>query len=272
MAMRYIRPETMIMISNLWLTEVRALLEGIPITVPLVPVIQRAHDDLLAKQSLGSALDAQLAILQGRMTLLDLLHDRKQRGTYFILTGLAEAANDPADAAAILALRDHLFPEALAGINRSYLDQAGDAHRLPARINPAQQQLLSSLTTPDGTLDQYVEQWRTAALELAALDTQRAELLTQRASGEGGATPEQARQAMLQWVRVAHALENSLMMDPDVTEDVRARILAPLQRAELQARRRRNRAAGPDADLPGDGVEPLPTDPAAESDIEQPSS
>jgi len=271
MAMRYIRPETMIMISNLWLTEMRSLLEGIPIILPLVPVIQGAHADLLSKQSLGSALDAELGILQGRMTLLDLLHDRKQRGTYFILSGLAEAADDPADAAEILALRDHIFPEALAGINRSYLDQAGDAHRLPARLNPAQQQLLSSLTTPDGTLAQYVEQWRTAALELAALDAQRTGLLTQRATGEGGATPDQAHRAVLHWIRVAQTLESNLLLDDTATDEVRERILAPLQRALLQVRRRRNRNAAPETDLPIDGDEPLPTEPG-DDDPEQPSA
>lgn len=264
MAMRYIRPETMIMISQQWLTELRALLEGLPLAASLLPVIERIRADLLAKQSLGSALDAELASLQERMTVLDLLHDRKQRGTYYILTGLAEAATDPARAADYLALRDHLFPFGLASVNRSYLDQAGDAHRLPARLNPAQQLLLSTLTTPDGPLDQYVEQWRAAAIELATLENQRATLLAQRASGEGGATPDQARQATLQWVRVAQTLKNNLLLDEAATDEVRARILAPLQRAELQARRRRNRAAGPDADLPTDDDAPTPTDPAGD--------
>ncbi len=167
MAMRYVRPETMIMISNQWLTEMRILLEALPLTAPLVPLIERIHADLLAKQSLRSALEAQLAVLQERMTLLDLLHDRKMRGTHLILSGLAEAANDPAAAALLLTLRDHLFPEGLLAVNRSYVEQAGDAHRLPARLTPAQELLLAALATPDGTLDQYVEQWRTAALELA---------------------------------------------------------------------------------------------------------
>ena len=119
MAMRYIRPETMIMISNQWLTELRSLLESLSLTAPLVPLIERIQADLMTKQSLRTALDAQIAILQERMTLLDLLHDRKMRGTYLILSGLAEAANDPAAAAVLLTLRDHLFPDARAGINRS---------------------------------------------------------------------------------------------------------------------------------------------------------
>jgi hypothetical protein len=262
MAMRYIRPETMIMISNQWLTELRSLLEALPLTAPLVPLIERIHAELLAKQSLRSALDAQLAVLQDRMTLLDLLHDRKMRGTYLILSGLAEAANDPAQAAVILTLRDHLFPEGLLAINRSYVEQAGDAHRLPARLDPAQQEMLSTLATPDGTLAQYVAQWRTAALELAQLDDERATLLEQRTRGEGATTPEQAREATLQWMRVAQTVENSLLLDPTATDDVRARILAPLQRAELQARRRRNRAGTPDAEQPTDGDQPIPADPA----------
>ena len=266
MAMRYIRPETMIMISNQWLTELRSLLEAIPLTVPLVPLIERIHAELMAKQSLRSALDAQLAVLQERMTLLDLLHDRKMRGTYLILSGLAEAANDPAQAALLLTLRDHLFPEGLLAVNRSYVDQAGDAHRLPARLSPAQEQLLAALVTPDGTLDQYVEQWRTAAVELAQLEGERATLLEQRARGEGATTPEQAREATLQWMRVAQTLENSLLLDPTATDDARARILAPLQRAELQARRRRNRAGAPDAEQPAGGDQPIPADPTPGDD------
>jgi hypothetical protein len=47
MAMRYIRPETMIMISNQWLTELRSLLEAIPLTAPLVPLIERIHAHLV---------------------------------------------------------------------------------------------------------------------------------------------------------------------------------------------------------------------------------
>lgn len=261
MAMRYIRPETMIMISNQWLTELRSLLESLSLTAPLMPLIERIQADLMTKQSLRTALEAQIAILQERMTLLDLLHDRKMRGTYLILSGLAEAANDPAAAAVLLTLRDHLFPEGLLAVNRSYVDQAGDAHRLPARLSPAHQQMLATLPTPDGTLDQYVEQWRTAALDLAQLEGERAKLLEQRARGEGGTTPEQAHEATLQWMRVAQAVEDNLLLDPAATEDVRARILAPLQRAELQARRRRNRAGAPDAEQPTDGDQPIPTDP-----------
>lgn len=270
MAMRYIRPETMIMISNQWLTELRSLLESLSLTAPLMPLIERIQADLMTKQSLRTALDAQIAILQERMTLLDLLHDRKMRGTYLILSGLAEAADDPADAAALLTLRDHLFPDGLLAVNRSYVDQAGDAHRLPARLGPAHQQMLSTLTTPDGTLDQYVEQWRTAALGLAQLEGERATLLEQRARGEGGTTPEQAHEATLQWMRVAQAVEDNLLLDPAATEDVRTRILAPLQRAELQARRRRNRAGAPDAGQP-DGDQPLPADPGDDVTPDQPS-
>jgi hypothetical protein len=66
---------------------------------------------------------------------LDDLHDRKVRGIFGVLTALAELADDAEKAAGYLDLRGQLFPSDLKAIQRSYLDESGEAP-FPARSFP----------------------------------------------------------------------------------------------------------------------------------------
>jgi hypothetical protein len=68
-------------------------------------------------------------------------------------------------------------------VRRPYLDQVGDAQRMPSRLHDASRTLLASIATPEGPLQSHVDQWVAAALEIGRLDERRAQL---EAEGDPG--------------------------------------------------------------------------------------
>src|SRR5262245_23424425 len=136
MSLANLTTETMVILSERLVDpkKYRKQLTALPLVAPLVPVLQQVHEDLVAKQKMGSAIAAEIATLQKQQGERDSRHDRKIRGTHAVLTGFAELADDPEEARLLLDLRDRLLPIGLKAMTRSYVDEAGDAARLPARL------------------------------------------------------------------------------------------------------------------------------------------
>ncbi len=103
----------------------------------------------------------------------DTRHDRKIRGNLWVLNGFAELADDPQQVQAILDVRDRLLPIGGKATTRSYTDEAGDAQRLPSRLDEAAKTLLHTLPTPDGPLEIQVEAWTDEAKEIGLLEEKR---------------------------------------------------------------------------------------------------
>jgi hypothetical protein len=59
----------------------------------------------LSTQHLGDKTAGEVAAIQKKQDALDTLHDRKARGTFNVLTGFADLADDPDDAASYLSER-----------------------------------------------------------------------------------------------------------------------------------------------------------------------
>src|SRR5262245_11783215 len=97
MSLLNLTTETMVILSGLLLDpkKLRKPLAALPLLAPLVPVLQQAHDDLLAKQRTASGLDVEMASIQKEEAERDERHDRKIRGTHGALTAFAELADDP---------------------------------------------------------------------------------------------------------------------------------------------------------------------------------
>ncbi|MCG8419246.1 MAG: hypothetical protein MJE77_15030 [Proteobacteria bacterium] len=246
MAFRNLTAETMATISERWLDPERdrEILAKLSVLAPLLPLIEERHQALISGQHIGSAMKAEIETVRTKQQTLDVKHDRKIRGTHYMLTGLAELADDADQAAAFLDLRDRLLPEGRSATNRSYVDQAGDALRLPGRLDESDRKQLDQVPTPWGNLGNEVDAWTEAATEIGQLEEQRIEL--ERNADSDAVTPAQARQAMNNWIRIARAVENNLDVAPGATDEIRDRILGPLYRAEERADRKR--AAGDDND------------------------
>ncbi|WP_428264803.1 hypothetical protein [Haliangium sp.] len=263
MALRNLTPEAMVTVSARWLDPARdrGLIAALPIAGSLLPAVQIVHDALLTSQYLSAARATELEAVLAAIKDTDALHDRKKRGVYRFLTGLSEIDDDSERAEAYIDLRDRLLPLGLAETRRSYIDQAGDAERLPGRINPAAKALLDSIVAPEGPLTDVVESWRSAALEIVRLDERRRRLEGQ--SGEGvGVSRGEAYAAKLDWIRVVHSLRALLQTDKAADAETIERILAPLRHAEALADRRGGvddevgELPDDDGALPDDAAEP----------------
>lgn len=241
MAFKNMSAEVMVTLSARLLdpTRDRPVLESLPLVAPLIPAIQMVHDGLISRQHLIAAIERELAKLQLDMEAADGLHDRKKRAVYSYLTALAELTDDPVRAAAYLELRDRLMPLGLMEVRRSYLDQVGDAQRLPSRLSDASRTLLESIITHEGPLVDQVNRWIEAAGELGRLEERRAQLEAQRSTGQD-ASPGEAYAMKLSWIRVIRSVINMLETDTQATPEIKERLLAPIRRAEAQADRRRN--------------------------------
>jgi hypothetical protein len=252
MALKNLSSETMVTITGRLLDPERdrPAVETLPLVSPLIPAIEMVHTGLLSRQHLISAIERELAKVLAGMSASDKLHDRKKRAVYGYLTALAELTDNPADAAAYLDLRDRLMPLGLLEVRRSYLDQVGDAQLLPSRLDEASRALLAAIATPEGPLQSQVDQWVEAAAEIGRLDERRAQLESERSTGQD-ASPGEAYAMKLSWIRVMRSVIDMLEVDPQATPEIKARLLAPLRRAEAMADRRRRRAAPGDSD--GDG-------------------
>jgi hypothetical protein len=265
MALKNLSSETMVTITARLLDPERdrPVVETLPLVSPLIPAMELVHNGLLSRQHLLAAIERELAkVLDGTSTF-DKLHDRKKRGVYGCLTALAELTDDPARAAAYLDLRDRLMPLGLMEVRRPYLEQVGDAQRLPSRLDEASRALLAAIATPEGPMQSQVDEWVAAAMEIGRLDERRAQLEAQRSTGPD-ASPAQARAAKLAWIRVIRSVLDMLEIDPQATPEIKERLLAPLHRAEAQAGRRRRRDETED----GEGGElEDPDDPPAISEL-----
>lgn len=256
MSLLNLTSETMVTLSERWLDakKHRKVLTALPLLAPLVPVLQKAHGDLVAKQKMGSAITAEIVTVQKQQAERDARHDRKIRGSHAVLTGFADLADDPEQARLLLDLRDRLLPIGLKATMRSYVDEAGDATRLPARLDDASKKLLARLPTPQGPLGDHVAAWTDEAREIGALEEQRDHLNHRLAAGEGGPSAAEVLQARNAWIRVVRALESNLALSPEASDETLEKLLGPLRRAELKADRRRG-ASGPQDDGDGNGTD-----------------
>lgn len=241
MSLLNLTTETMVTLSARWLDpkRLRKSLTALPLIAPLVPVLERAHVDLISKQRTTSAVEKELAEIQAEEMRRDTRHDRKVRGVYGFLGSLAELAEDAAAAAALLDLRDRLLPIGVQAVTRSYVDEAGDAERLSARLDAASKKLLAKTQTPDGPLQMHVDVWLEEARQLGALEERRDQLSKAIAGGAGGPTQQEVASARHAWIRVVRAIESNLALEPKADAETVEQILAPLRRAESKADRRR---------------------------------
>lgn len=238
MALRNLNVRTLVSILDGWTNPSRArpLLAGMPLLAALLPKLDAIKEDLVNTQGAGVALDRNLKELTSEASRLDAIHDRKKRGAYQILSGLAEVSDSPDQATALIELRDRLIPEGLAALRQSYLDEAGDAKLLPARLDGPSSDLLKSIAVGAGHLGDVVDSWLAAAAGLETIEGQRSKLSTP--SGKEAFVSKSAKNgAKNAAIRAIRMVESSLGMEGADLATV-DRLLTSARRAEVKADRR----------------------------------
>lgn len=242
MSLKAIPTEKMIPLSAAWLGAApggfRKSLSALPLVAPLLATLQDAHDGLLATTQ-RPADDGTIAKLKAEAAELDGVHDRKVRGIQTLLTGLADLTDDPDDASRYLALRDTLFPDGIAFINRDYTFEVGLATLTAQRIDKADKKLLAKIPLPGGKLQDAVDAWFLSAKKLGDLDGKRAS--AESAQGTGP-TASDAVKARNRWIRAVNAMVANLELDAKATPELTEQVLAALRDAEAKAARRRGAA------------------------------
>lgn len=193
-------------------------------------LLERAHQALDLAQRHDPAQADALRSLNLELAQLDLVHDRRVRGLYHLLTGLGEALDDESKANAYAILRDRLLPEGPATTLMNYEEQIAAARAARAVIDDAARRLLEQVELPQdqGTLWGQVEAWWRAAEMLEEVWQRRKALrLTQGAAGEaGGGDLLRARH---QWIGAFRVLCATL----DASSLSRAEVLAILPELQM---------------------------------------
>ncbi|HEU4410210.1 MAG TPA: hypothetical protein VFS43_33450 [Polyangiaceae bacterium] len=257
MALKNMSTETMLALSAAWTDPQRdrpAL--GASVAAPLLPKLDAAHEGLAATAQPATAAEAEreLAELQAKEAEIDRVHDRKVRGTFYVLTGLAELADDPEVAESRLDLRDALIPAGLAATQRTYLEEAGDVEALPKRLDDDHREELGQVAVGDGrTLADEVDAWTSSARQLGELEAKRAELVAKRAAAAPERSSSVAR-ARNRWARVVKAIAQAIELDDTIAPRLDEAFLTPLRLAEAKAdRKARGARASGEGDAPAGG-------------------
>lgn len=251
MAFKRLASEEMLQLSGTWVDPESKAHQAILATPDLAPSLPRftAAHKLLAKLTQPGIEDPRLAAIVAEEGIVDPRHDDIIRGAHGLLTSAALLLG--ADGAALLALRDILFPDGLSSTQKSYRAESGQAAQLAKRLTPAlRAQLASIVVGPKGekkTLEQFVDELITLGARLGVLEDEKARL--QPGPGEPGpGVGAGILAARNQWVKLANALiANSEVAGLDAETD--KLILGPLRAAEKAADRREAKApAGAKAD------------------------
>lgn len=245
MAKTNLTSPTMVTVTTAWVDpkEERPVIEALPQAGALLPSIDKAHHGLLNGQASADLTNTRLTALQKAQAVLDLRHDRKVRGQYYVLTGFAELAETEEEAASYLALRDNLTPRGLDTVRLSYTDEAGEAELTDRRLTKDDKALLGKMPTPNGTLLDAFKARLKAAKELGDLEKQRGPLESQ---APAATTPADAVRARNVWIRTVNAFVAILALEEGLSDADREKILGPLERAEQKADRKRSGGAEPD--------------------------
>lgn len=230
-------------ISSQWIddADTHRILSSFPKTKALLPDIEEAHRGIAAvlEADGGAALDQQIAELRTEGGAIDLRHDRKYRGSYKLLDALAELADEPATATALLALRDQLHPNGLSQVNTPWAEEAGNAATVRRSLSRETRASLKAVSSTEGrSLDDEVQAWLKAADNLAALAARKAAAEHRAQNLHADRETPAMNTARNQWVKVARALESSLDLVKDVTPAQRGAVLGLLYDSAARAERR----------------------------------
>jgi hypothetical protein len=253
MALKDLKTSTMVTITGPWLDpkKQRPAFERLPRVSAFLPDIDEAHQGLIKFQKKESALSAELGRLTEKTTALDVTHDRKARGVWYVLTGLAELVDDDVETDGILTARTELIPTGLLVVNPSYRDEAGAAKLVEGRLTAESKKILKDTQVAGKPLAKWVDGWLRAAHELGEVEGERVKLRS-LINGEPGVGGDAVR-ARNQWIRIVSTVLQALELEKDIDAKTRKDVLEQLESALAKVSRRTAKPKGDD-DVVGDGA------------------
>lgn len=232
MALRDLSTAVMVCLTTTWVDEAHAdhkTLIAQPQSAGLMPSVIAAHRGLLSVQSsAGADPNARLTEIKTTQLTLNQRHGQIIQGLWGFLSSVALLTADADKAASLTSLRDRLLVGGLTLKVGTYREKAGAAVLSKARITPADETLLRSIPTLDGTLFGAVEGWFEVSSQLGALENERAALEPQ------GATPADALKARNNWIRAITAVRAAVATVEELPPAL-AQVLQCVEDAEIKA-------------------------------------
>jgi hypothetical protein len=233
-SLKEISAARMVSITEAWLDPARdrPKFQTLAFGKGLLEIIQSAHDGILATHKKDDPVSREVGTISDKQTRLDKRHDRKIRAVYFILTGLAEASDDPNEVAALMLARDELLPNGISATQSTYQDEAANVETAAKRVSPASRGLLKKIAVTRGNnVWTIVEEWFAAGRELGTLENHKGRL-----EATPGGPAAEALRARNGWIRVVRHVESTLELE-GVSEEIRSAILQQVRVAEQDAER-----------------------------------
>ncbi|HRI66841.1 MAG TPA: hypothetical protein PK156_21490 [Polyangium sp.] len=218
----------MISIGEAWLDPARdrAKFQQLAAGQSLLTLIQSAHEGLVATQRSQDPTSREVVAILEKQARLDKRHDRKIRALYYLLNGLAEASDDPNEAAAFVTARDELLPKGLSVTKEGYREEAQNVDLASRRVSASSQGLLKKIALRRSTLWNLVEDWFAAGRELGELERQK-----DRLEATPGGSAGEALRAKNTWIRVVTHIESTLELE-GASEELKTAILHQVREAE----------------------------------------
>ena len=216
--------------------------------------LQKAHDQLLETQQRTGTNEEEIKRLTDEMTQLDREHDRLSSAIYDVVAGCTALADTPEEARTFETLQTTLHPQGRGIVRRSYREQAGTAKQVRDRLSGEQRALLASIDVGGTTLDDKVERWLDAALGIAKMESERAQL--RRDTQDDGVSLSEVRDARLDWMSAIRYLASSLEF-AEISESQQGALLANIEEASSRARRR-STSSSEDTEAPVSEVDEAP--------------
>ncbi|MBA2664060.1 MAG: hypothetical protein H0U74_17350 [Bradymonadaceae bacterium] len=222
-------------------------LDNVTALVSSMDALNRAYKNLAALDQKEGEVKAEFDRLSALLAEGDIEHDRYSRAVYRGLSYAAESADDPQQAARYLDARQYSHPTGLSVNQISYLEQAGNTHRIAERVTPELRALFASISANGTTVEHCFDRWIVAGSLIGELEERRAAVGTEEDKGRVSASDiVRARNA---WIRAMSAFVASLELT-DFSEEQKTTILANLRAAQARAARSRNKlTSAPEAPL-----------------------
>lgn len=194
---------TMLSNSDVWLHNpgIVQMIENHPLGPGALGEVRGAHDQLATAVNRKRRLGQQVLDMTRRITAQDRDHDRFLRVLYHVLTSLAEATDNPAEAERYLTARDMLMPDGLAQTRFTYADEHGAVLEVLQRITPDIEALLLQTAIAGRPLMAIYQRWVGAGQQLGQLVKERTRIQSSMMQGNEGA-PLHVRMARKEWLRV----------------------------------------------------------------------
>ncbi len=237
---------TMVAVSAPWADDGKdkPLLESVPLTAGLVPILVTAHNQLLRIQVSPAAKETLMKTLIERALALDTAHDEKYRALYSILTGWA-AVSGKERKAELETVRDTLFPDGLAGTQRTYLAESGSVELSVTKVTPEIESLLDSIVVDGKSMLDLFHEWSWVGRQLGDVERQRTRLA--ETDSEDAVTLKDIQNARYKWIRAVNALTALLDLDSDISKETKIRLLQPLFAAEAKFAKKKAQTTEPAA-------------------------